>query len=344
HQYYAAHGGISENQWYDGLAAIINQPHLFGDLPDKLRAVLGADWQNKLPLVSYHGTVYPERVLPTVLLSSTPTGVRGLIIVAMLAAAMSTFNSTVNVATSFFTRDLYQGYLRRRAGTRELIYVSWLFGALVFAVSFWMAFYAQTINDIWSWITSGLVAGTGAAYFLRWYWWRFNGGGFAASMLAGLVAAVLQRTFFPQLDEFSQFVYILAISLTASIAGTYLTPPTDHEVLKNFYCRTMPFGFWKPYSSLLPAATRQALAREHRNDILAIPFGLAWVTTLNLIPLQLMVKEWLSAAVSAVIFIISLIGLYYFWYRHLAPPGTLRTVDGPKPAAGDTPPASRTTP
>lgn len=328
HRHFADAGGITENRWYEELALIINKPQQFGDLTAQLQALLGEDWKSKIALVSFHGTIFPERIMPAVLLSAVPTGVRGLIIVALLAAAMSTFNTMVNMATSFFTRDLYQGYIRKHASNKELIYISWLFGVVLFAVSFWMAFYAENINDIWAWITSGLLAGAGAASLLRWYWWRFNGGGFAASMFVGLVAAVLQRIFLPKMSEFDQFVYILGISLVGCVLGTYLTPPTDRKVLENFYFKTLPFGFWGPFEKLLDEPTRKQIRKEHWFDIIAIPFGLAWLLTLNLIPLQLMIKQWQAMSVSIVIFVASVLGLYIFWYRQLPPPATLRTAHG----------------
>ena len=59
-----------------------------------------------------------EAVLPAVLGSEFfPAGVRGLVIAAMLAAAMSTFDSTINAGASYLVRDIYQPW-RPRAGER----------------------------------------------------------------------------------------------------------------------------------------------------------------------------------------------------------------------------------
>ncbi len=312
-------GGISANTWHEELTKLINRPGDYGTLPAQLEQLLGTEWRSKIALVSYQGTVFPERIMPAVLLSMIPTGIRGLIIVALLAAAMSTFNTMINTATSFFTRDLYQGYIRKHAGNAELIYVSWLFGVLLFAVSFVMAFYAPNINDIWAWLTSGLLAGVGASSILRLYWWRFNGGGFAASLLVGMVAAIAQRLYIPEMFEWYQFAYIFGVSFIACLLGTYMTPPTDRRVLEQFYIKTRPFGLWKPFETLLDEKTRQSTRREHWNDITAIPFGILWLITLNLLPMQMMVGQWRACAITAVLFVVSLAGLYVFWYRRLPP-------------------------
>ena len=82
----------------------------------------------------------PERILPAVLLLAVPVGLRGLLLVALLAAAMSTFNAIANATTAFLTRDLYQGYIRPKAKNKELITVTYGFGALVMGIGFVMAY------------------------------------------------------------------------------------------------------------------------------------------------------------------------------------------------------------
>lgn len=326
HSHFEPSGGIAANVWHEQLTSIITRPQDFGQLPEQLSALLGDQWRTKINLVSYEGTVFPERILPAVLLGMIPSGVRGLIIVALMAAAMSTFNTFINMTTSLFTRDLYQGYIRPQASNKELIYMSWGFGILLFAAGFVMAFYARNINDIWSWLTSGLVAGLGVSAFLRLYWWRFNGSGFACGLVAGIVAAVAQRTFMAEMTEVYQFFYILSIGLVACIGGTYLTPPTQRAVLENFFVKTRPFGLWKPLWGLLDECTQTATRKEHFNDMVSVPFAMGWLITLLLLPLQAMTMQWTAFFITLVLFFISLAGLYVFWYRQLPPPAKKITI------------------
>jgi Na+/proline symporter len=53
-----------------------------------------------------------EQVLPVVLSQMLPDGVRGLVIAGLIAAAMSTFDSTLNAGASYIVKDVYQSYLR----------------------------------------------------------------------------------------------------------------------------------------------------------------------------------------------------------------------------------------
>ena len=63
----------------------------------------------------------PELVLPTVIKNYIPAGVRGLLIAGLMAAAMSTFDSTVNAGAAYWVKDLYQTYLNPRASEKDLM-------------------------------------------------------------------------------------------------------------------------------------------------------------------------------------------------------------------------------
>ena len=313
-------GAVPANQWPELIARIMNHPEAFpAALIAGLGQLLGPDWGSKLSLLSYHGTVDPERILPGVLLLNVPVGLRGLILVALLAAAMSTFNAIINASTGFLTRDLYQGYIRPRAKNKELISMSYLFGGLLMVAGFVMAYSTKNINDIWGWLTMGLVGGIMIPTVLRLYWWRFNGGGFALGTLAGLAAALMQRFFIPQMPEWQQFIYMMVAGLAGSIAATYLTPPTERGVLEHFYRTTKPFGLWGPLRQIVSSEEAAAMSREHRYDLISVPFALAWQITILMLPMLLIIRQFRSAAVVGAILAIALVGLYFFWYRKLPP-------------------------
>jgi Na+/pantothenate symporter len=59
------------------------------------------DWVSKVNLISFEGTVNPERIVPAVMLYQLATGMKGLLVVALMAAGISTFNNNVNWAGSF---------------------------------------------------------------------------------------------------------------------------------------------------------------------------------------------------------------------------------------------------
>jgi solute:Na+ symporter, SSS family len=311
-------GAVPQNEWPELVARVVNHPQAFpGELASGLAHLLGPDWGSKLSLISFHGTIDPERILPAVLLMSVPAGLRGLILVALLAAAMSTFNAIINSTTAFLTRDLYQGYLRRKAGTKELIFASYGFGALVMIIGFALAYSTKNINDIWGWLTMGLVGGTMVPTVLRLYWWRFNASGFALGTLIGLLAALAQRALIPLMPEWQQILYMVGAGLLGSVVATCIRPPTDRAVLEHFYRTTKPFGLWGPLKKALPAAEAAAMTREHKYDLISLPFAVFWQMSMLMLPLLLMIRQYRASAVTASILAAALIGLYFFWYRKL---------------------------
>lgn len=313
---------VEKTQWAEVISDIIHhQQNYSRELIAGLQSLLGeTDWIKKLQLLSYEGTVNPERILPAVLLYDIPQGFRGLLLVSLLAASMSTFDSTVNATTGLLTRDLYQKYLHPKASTRELIFASWGFVFMLVLIGFLFAFTIESINDIWGWIIMGLGGGLLVPSVLRLYWWRFNGGGFAFGTMIGLIAAILQRIFYPGMDERWTFLFMVSIGIAASVAGTYLTKPTDQKVLEHFYKTTRPFGFWRPLKHTLPQKIRIAMTREHKYDLLAVPFTLLWHVTLLLIPMQLVIHTYKTFWVTFSLFATGLVGMYFLWYRNL-PPG-----------------------
>ncbi len=322
--------GIPKERWADTLADIQNVPERFSpELIRGIQSLLHDDWQSKLHLVSYEGTVNAERIVPAVILLYLPVGIRGFLLIAFVAAALSSFNSSVNMTTGYFTRDIYQRHIRPRASNRELIASSYMFTVMLVLAGFVLAYNIQSINQIWGWVMMGLGGGLAIPSLLKFYWWRFNGGGFAIGTTVGIIAAIAQSFLLPGLPEWVQFVLVSSVSLIATLLGTYLTEPTDERVLTHFYETTRPFGVWKPYRDKLTATARTMMIREHKNDLLAIPFVVCWQVTLFLLPMQLMIRSYAEFEITLTVFALCLIGLYWFWYRNLPPRVPARQSDVP---------------
>jgi hypothetical protein len=327
---------IEQSRWADITAGITLNPENYSpQLVDGLKAILQDDWQNKLHLVSFEGTVNPERILPAVILFNIPAGCRGLILVALIAASMSTFDFIVNMTAGYFTRDIYQRYIRPKATNKELIYATWIFIFALVGTGFLFGYSVKSINDIWDWFIMALGGGLVVGMTLRFYWWRFNGGAFAIGTAIGMIGAVLIRIVTGDLAEDAQYMFAgidlvwflvdprgqflltMTIGFAGSIFGTYVTKPTDRKVLEHFYQTTRPFGWWKPLKDCLPEDVQQRMKKEHFYDVLSLPFAIVWQVTLFLLPMQLIIRSWHAFFVTLPIFIISLIGLYLFWYKQL---------------------------
>ena len=304
--------------WHDQTSAIISAPtQQPAALIRDLQALLGPDWQAKLPLVGFHGTVNPEQILPAVLLNMVPTGLKGMLVVAMFAAMMSCKNGMVNMASGFFVKDIYQNFLRPNAANRELIAASYASTLAIVVTAFYFGVAAASINNLWSWLVMSLTAGQLAPQVLRLYWWRCNAWGVIGGTVLGAVGAVLQRALFPELPETQQFLIMTSASFFGTIVGSLLTAPTSRDVLKHFYRTTRPFGWWRPLRSELQGAERVAVDRENRQDLTTVPFALLWQVTMFLLPMQLVIKSYASFWCTLPLFLVGVAGMYCFWWRPL---------------------------
>jgi len=260
----------------------------------------------------------PELVLPTVIKNYIPTGVKGFLIAGLMAAAMSTFDSTVNAGAAYWVKDLYQAYLRPRASEKDLMIQARLASVGIVVLALLFSLTISNINEIWGWITMGIGAGMFIPQVIRWYWWRFNGYGFAIGTAVGMTAAVLTKTFAGPIPEYTSFLIASGSSLAGCILGTLLTPATENNVLENFYRVTRPFGFWSHIRGSLPKAVQSKINQENRRDIIATFFAVPWQVVLFLTGMMIVMKQWTNVLNLGFLLILLSAGLYWFWFRHLS--------------------------
>jgi Na+/proline symporter len=260
----------------------------------------------------------PETVLPIVINQLVPIGIKGLLVAGLMAAAMSTFDSTVNAGAAYWVKDIYQTYINPQASEKQLMRHSRWSSVIIVILGLGFMLAINNINEIWGWITSSLGAGLLIPTLMRWYWWRMNGNGFALGTAFGMIAAVLQRLILPDIPEYYAFTIATVSSLVGMLIGTYSSKPTDEAVLFAFYKRTRPFGFWGPIRKKLGVEVLEKIKKENRRDILSTFFAVPWQVVLFLTGMALILKSWTQFGVLAVILAILSIALYFNWFRHLS--------------------------
>ena len=266
-----------------------------------------------------HGVIAnPEEVLPTVLMDKIPIGITGLIIAGLTAAAMSTFDSVVNSGAAYWVRDVYQRFINPDAGEKQLIFQSRASSLLIVIVAVLLTYQFKTINEVWGWLQMGLGPGLIIPQFIRWYWWRFNGYGYAWGVFAGMFAAFAKLVFFPEMEEYMLFLTVSGFSLIASIVATLVTAETPEENLINFYEKTRPFGFWGHIRAKVPAKELKGVDAENRRDIISTVIAVPWMLILCITPMLFVTKQWGAFGTSASILVVLSILLYFTWFRHLS--------------------------
>jgi len=273
-----------------------------------------------------------EAVLPLALGRFVPAGLLGFLIAGLLAAYMSNFAATVNAAPPYFVNDIYKRFINPNASPRTYVRLSYLSSFAVVVIGTAIGWYVASVNDVVIWIVSGLWGGYTASNVLKWYWWRFNGYGYFWGMVAGISASltipgIMARI--PSLQGYAQahslnlsvslgFILVFLISLTGCVAGTLLTKAEDDEVLKDFYRRVRPWGFWGPVLKKVqqddPAFKPNP---DFWRDMFNVAVGIVWQVALVVLPIYIVIQEFDRAAIAFAVVAVTTVTLKLTWYDHL---------------------------
>jgi Na+/proline symporter len=184
-----------------------------------------------------------------------PAGVRSLLLAAFLAAYMSTVSTHLNWGASYLTNDflliLRPGMRRPRRAAGWATVVVALAGVVAAAV-------AESVSGAWRFLLE-CGAGMGGVLIARWYWWRVSAYSEIVAVLVPVFVFGAQKMWFHVMDggdETTSFfvfpnTYYITVAATtvAWIVAGYVFPQTDESVLKSFYERVRPEGWWSPYST-----------------------------------------------------------------------------------------------
>ena len=260
----------------------------------------------------------PETVLPKVLMEVFPVGIKGLLVAGLLAAAMSTYVAIVNSGAAYWVNDLYQRFIRPEATNKQLILHSRVASIAIVILGLLSTYLFTSLNDVWGFLTMGFGVGLIVPQFIRWYWWRFNGYGYAGGTILGMITAITIRFVFEDIPEMPSFYLTAAITFVGSIAISYMFPATNSEDLEHFYSKTRPFGFWGPVRAKFSNEIIAPIAAENRRDIVATFFAVPWMLFLGITPMMVVTKQWTYALICGSILLVLSVVLYFIWYKYLS--------------------------
>ena len=127
-----------------------------------------------------------EKVFMILIQSLFHPAVAGLFLAAVLAAVMSTADSQLLVASSSFTKDFYQIFIKKDATDEELVKVGRWAVIIVSVIAFIMALKPDSkVLDLVSYAWAGLGATFGPIVVISLSWKDMNRNGAIAGMLVG---------------------------------------------------------------------------------------------------------------------------------------------------------------
>lgn len=216
-----------------------------------------------------------------------PIGIRGLMLTGLLAALASTIDTHLNWGASYWSNDVYNRlicnhWLKREPKNRELVLVARLSSVIILIIALIIMANLGSIQTTW-FISLLFGAGMGSVLVMRWLWERINLHSELAAMAISLVLApillVATNAGWIRDEEWIRLSLMALFSTVAAVTVTYFTPRTDVKVLKAFYKRVNPVGFWRKTAALVDGDPRKPL-----NDFI----GEAKTTLLTALSLFLM--------------------------------------------------------
>lgn len=241
-------------------------------------AELGAEVETGTVLVRTDS----ERAYVVMMVRYLPAGLLGLVAASLLAAFMSTIDTHVNLAASFFVNDIYRRFVAPDRSDRHYVWVARIASTGVLVLGALLAWQSESIGDLFTFFLA-FLSGVGPIYVLRWLWWRVTALTEIVAMVASSVATVL-LTFLPiewtlgplsdggDLSAEGRLLLVVAFSGTCSLVSLLARPAPEPASLVRFYERVRPIGAWAPVRRL--AATGPAPG-EGTAAVLGVASGLA---------------------------------------------------------------------
>lgn len=176
---------------------------------------------------------YGDKVMPHFMVTNVPPGLMGLLISAILSAAMSTISSGMNASATVFTEDIYKRYVNAHPSTRRqltLLHLATVVVGLLGLAAGLAMIGVKSILDAW-WTLSGIFAAGMLGLFLLGLISRRTNGHAALTATTLGVLVILWMTFSGSLPDrygylrnplHSNMIIVVA-TLTIFLTGLLLT-------------------------------------------------------------------------------------------------------------------------
>ncbi|MBL4854315.1 MAG: sodium/sugar symporter [Robiginitomaculum sp.] len=178
----------------------------------------------------------PELVAPdqayAEMMKLVPTGIRGLVFAALIAAILSSLGSMMNSISTIFTMDIYRSF---RPGTSEkkLVTIGRTVAVLAIIIAmivakpllgqFDQAF--QYIQEFTGFFTPGIVV----IFMLGLFWKRATAGGALAAAIGSAIFSFLFKIFYPLLPFIDRVGIVFLLCMALAIIVSLLTSKGAHK-------------------------------------------------------------------------------------------------------------------
>ena len=180
----------------------------------------------------------PETVFIELVKMLFPSFIVGLLLSAIVAAAMSTADSQLLVASSSFTSDIYKPVFRKNASDKEILWVGRAVVIIVSVVAFFIASNggkgAQAIMNMVENAWGGFGAAFGPVIILSLFWKKTTYKGAVAGVVGGAVTDILWLIFLTAKTGIYEILPGFVVGLVCCIVASLLDKNPSPEALAIF--------------------------------------------------------------------------------------------------------------
>ncbi len=233
-----------------------------------------------------------EKAYVVMMVRYLPVGLLGLVVASLLAAFMSTIDTHVNLASSYYVNDLHRRFFDRKRKPEHYVKVARIASVVFLIEGALLASISNSISDLFTFFLA-FLGGVGPIYLLRWLWWRIT----AWSEIAAMITSSITTTFITfgttnswQLGPFSpagkitaegRIVIVVLLSTAVSLLVTWLRPKPDPQKLVAFYQKVRPAGAWGPVRALAGVSSKPGEGWQVIGGVLG-GLALIWGLTLGI--------------------------------------------------------------
>jgi hypothetical protein len=130
------------------------------------------------------------------------------------------------MGANYIANDVWKRFVRPSCGERELIVVGKVSVVVLMLASAFLTDILASVGAFFNLILQ-IGAGTGLIFLLRWFWMRINAWSEITAMTVSFIVAVYLQLAHPDMISWHRLLIVMAITTTAWVAVTLLTPQTD---------------------------------------------------------------------------------------------------------------------
>jgi len=174
------------------------------------------------------GTVNYDKAYPWLISVFVPTGFKGVVIAALVAAIISSLASMLNSTATIFTMDIYKPYINKNATDKQVVNTGRLAVGAALLIASFMAPLLGNIPQMFQYIQeyTGLVSpGILAVFLMGLFWKKTSSKGAIFGVTASVLVAFLLKSSVVDLPFMDQMFYTMLITM-AIIAGVSMTTST----------------------------------------------------------------------------------------------------------------------